>query len=86
MKKLISSLLVLGCLASFSLNAADAPKKDEPSPEVKAMRKEMMAKYDADKDGKLSKEERASMSDDDKAKMRAANGGGAGAGKKKKEN
>ena len=50
------------------------------------MRKEMMTKYDADKDGKLSKEERASMSDADKAKMRAANGGGAAAAKKKKEN
>jgi hypothetical protein len=84
MKKLISSLLVLSCLASFSLHAEDAPKKKEQSPEMKAMRKEMMAKYDTDKDGKLSKDERASMSADDKAKMSAANGGAAPA--KKKQN
>jgi hypothetical protein len=53
---------------------------------MKAVIKPMVAKYDADKNGKLSKEERAAMSDADKAKTRAANGGGAPAAKKKKGN
>ena len=85
MKKLISSLLVIGCLSSLTLSAQEGPKK-EPTPEQKALRKELMTKYDADKDGKLSKEERAAMSDADKAKMKVANGGGAPAAKKKKDN
>jgi len=33
---------------------------------------EMLAKYDANKDGKLDKEERSKMSADDKAKMEKA--------------
>jgi hypothetical protein len=85
MKKLISSLVVIGCIASVSLSAEDAPKKKGPSPEMKALNKEMLAKYDADKDGKISKEERASFSPEDKAKMRAANGNGEGPKKKQKD-
>jgi len=85
MKKLISTLLVLACITSVSFAADAAPKKKEVSPEVKALRTELMAKYDADKDGKFSKEERAKMSAADKAKMQKINGG-ATTPKKKKDN
>jgi hypothetical protein len=81
MKKILSALLVLGCMVTLSVNAQDAEKKKEKkelSPEAKAVQKEMTAKYDTNKDGKLDKEERAKISAEDKEKMAKA-----GLGKKK---
>jgi len=54
--------------------AGIGPKKKGPpvSDELKAMMKEMREKYDADKDGKISQEERAKYSDEDKKRMREA--------------
>jgi hypothetical protein len=40
--------------------------------EQKTARKELLAKYDANKDGKLDKEERKKVSDEDKAKLKKA--------------
>lgn len=53
---------------------APAPKREMPtmSTEQKALIKEITAKYDTNKDGKLSKEERAKISAEDKAKLEKA--------------
>ena len=47
--------------------------------------KEMVAKYDEDKNGRLSPEERAKISKEDKEKMEKAGIPAAGGGKKKKK-
>jgi hypothetical protein len=82
MKKILSTLLILGCATALTVNGQDAEKKKkELSPEAKALQKEITAKYDANKDGKLDKEERGKISAEDKAKMEKA---GIGGEKKKK--
>lgn len=83
MNKIITTLLMLGCAATLTVNAAEGEKKKEKkamSPEAKAVMKEIVAKYDENKDGKLDKEERAKISAEDKAKMAKVGLGG----KKKK--
>lgn len=83
MKKILSTLLVLGFATVLTVHAEEGEKKKkEMSPEAKALMKEMVGKYDANKDGKLDKEERAKISAEDKAKMEKA---GIAGGKKKKE-
>lgn len=72
-------LLVLA--AAFTLNAQEGPKGPPPgegrpprpklTEEQKKQRAELIAKYDADKDGKLSKEERTKVSDDDRKLLRS---------------
>ncbi|HSH94805.1 MAG TPA: hypothetical protein VK968_11715 [Roseimicrobium sp.] len=81
MKKLASvcfALALLSIAGTSFVSAAEGDKKaegkgDGKRPELteeqKTLRKEMTAKYDTDKDGKLSKEEREKMSAEDKAKM-----------------
>jgi hypothetical protein len=74
MKKLIL-MLALACAASFNVKAADtnaAPHRPELTAEQKALKEEMLKKYDENKDGKLTKEERAKMSAEDTAKWKAA--------------
>ena len=69
MKKL---LLALGLSSALTLTASAGDKgnkKHEMTTEQKAVMKEMLAKYDTNKDGKLDKEERAKISAADKAKM-----------------
>lgn len=70
MKKL-SALIAALCLAGFVVKAEEG-KKHKMTDEQKTLKKEMVAKYDTDKDGKLSKEESAKMSDEDKKKMEDA--------------
>lgn len=87
MKKILCALLVLGCVVTLSVNAEEKKaekkaEKKELSPEAKALMKEITAKYDTNKDGKLDKEEREKISAEDKEKMAKA---GIGGGKKKKE-
>ena len=69
---------------AFAAKAADgdkpAPKRPPLTEEQKTLRKEMTEKYDKDKDGKLSPEERQAMSAEDKEKMAKA---GLGPRKKK---
>jgi hypothetical protein len=79
MKKLLTlalSLSLLGGLAPALLRAADAdntPKKRaKPTEEQRKLRKELLEKYDTNKDGKLDKEERAKISKEDKEKMEKA--------------
>jgi hypothetical protein len=74
MKKLLT-ILALVCASTLAVNAQEGdakPKRPELTAEQKALRKEMIEKYDANKDGKLDKEERAKMSAEDKAKWEAA--------------
>ena len=54
----------------------EKPKRPEQTEEQKALRKEIVAKYDKDKDGKLSPEERKEISAEDKEKMQKAGIGG----------
>jgi hypothetical protein len=51
------------------VQAQDAKPKKELTPEQQPVMKEMLAKYDTNKDGKLDKEEKAKMSQEDKDKM-----------------
>ena len=76
-------LLVL--VAAFTLNAQQGPKTGGPDPipphlrperpklteEQKKQRDAVVTKYDANKDGKLDKEERAKVSDADRKLMRS---------------
>ncbi len=85
------ALVLVGSLAT-SVQAQEEKKKKERPPlteEQKALMKEITGKYDADKDGKLSPEERAKISQEDKEKMQKAGlsrGPGKGKdGEKKKE-
>jgi len=74
MKKLLLALCAITAL-TLTVRADDAPaapKKPELTAEQKAVMKDMLAKYDTNKDGKLSKDERAAMSAEDKAKMEKA--------------
>jgi hypothetical protein len=81
MKKLLAVVIGLICATSLTLSAADAPaKKKTLTPEQKQLQKEMVGKYDTNKDGKLDKEERAKMTQEDKDKMEKA---GLTRGKKK---
>ncbi len=61
------------CATALVVNAQDAttskPKKTKLTAEQQALQKEMLAKYDANKDGKLDKTERAAISKEDKEKM-----------------
>lgn len=85
MKKLIIATLGLLCATAIAVHAQEGSKpaseskpKKELTPEQQVVMKEMLAKYDANKNGKLDKEEKAAMSQEDKDKMAKV-----GLGKKK---
>lgn len=77
MKKLIATAAALLCAAVIMVQAqtaTNAPAKPakpakELTAEQQALQKDMLAKYDTNKDGKLDKKERAAMSQEDKDKM-----------------
>src|SRR5260221_139345 len=78
MKKLLV-IIALACASALTVSAGETnkvkeagAKKPELTAEQKALKKELTEKYDANKDGKLDKEERAKMSAEDKAKWDAA--------------
>ena len=79
MKKLLVAALGLLCATAIMVQAQDAKPKKELTPEQQTVMKEMLAKYDTNKDGKLDKTERAAMTQEDKDKMTKA-----GFGKPKK--
>jgi len=79
MKKLLVAALGLLCATAIVVQAQDAKPKKELTPEQQTVMKEMLAKYDTNKDGKLDKTERAAMTQEDKDKMAKA-----GLGKPKK--
>lgn len=81
MKKLLMALCVT-CALALVAHAEDTKKPEEgkkkdATPEQKAARKAFIEKYDTDKDGKLSKEEREKIPAEERSK--------AGGKKKKKE-
>jgi len=80
MKKTFTIAIALLCASAILVQAQDAKPKAKMTDEQKALMKEMTTKYDTNKDGKLDKEERAAMSQEDKDKLTAA-----GIGGKKKE-
>lgn len=72
-------------LTAFIINAQEGPKTGGPDPvpphlrperpklteKQKKQRDEIVAKYDVNKDGKLDKEERLKVSDEDRKKLRS---------------
>ncbi len=86
------ALVLVGSLTT-SVQAQEEKKKKERPPMTEEQKKlygEIVAKYDADKDGKLSQEERGKISEEDKKKMADAGigrgpGGKGKDGEKKKE-
>jgi len=80
MKKML--LVIAGVLCAFSLTANATEGKHKLTPEQKALRKEMIEKYDTNKNGKLDKQERARISKEDKERLQKAGLGG----KKRREN
>ena len=85
MKKLLIALCFTSALAlaAYAEDKAEAAKpeakKAAPTAEQKAYRKELKEKYDANKDGKLDKDEMAKITDEERAKA------GYAAKKEKKE-
>ena len=80
MKKLLVALC-LTCALALAVQAEEGKKQHKQmTDEQKTVHKAMLAKYDANKDGKLDKEERAKISAEDKEKMQKA-----GLGRKKEE-
>jgi hypothetical protein len=88
MKKLLMALCIT-CVLALVAQADDtkenkeAKKKAAPTAEQKTARKALVGKYDANKDGKLDKEERAKVSSEELEKAGYAK---KGEGKKKKKN
>ena len=85
MKKLLIALCITTAIAIAA--HAEAPKKEggakkrpQLTEEQKKVRKEITAKYDTNKNGRLDKEERSKISTEDKEKLEKA-----GLGKKKKD-
>jgi len=74
MKKILIAVMGLMCATALVVNAQDAPKakKGKLTADQRTLQKEMLAKYDTDKNGKLSKTEIAAMSKEDKEKMTKA--------------
>ena len=73
LRVLVLSLVLYGG-TMLAVNAADdeKPKRPQATEEQKALRKEMAEKYDKDKNGKLSAEERKAFSAEDKEKWAKA--------------
>ena len=79
MKKLLAfalSVALLGAVSPALVRAADADpgakKAHKPTEEQRKLRKELLDKYDTNKDGKLNKAERAKISKDDQEKLEKA--------------
>ena len=74
MKKLLVALC-LTCVLAVDANAAEKGKHPALTDEQKAARKELLEKYDANKDGKLDKDEMAKISAEERAKAGYPAGG-----------
>ncbi len=70
---LLSAVALTGSLYAEDAKPApkDAPKR-ELTAEQKKLREEIVKKYDTNKDGKLDKDERAAISEEDKTRMQKA--------------
>jgi hypothetical protein len=72
--------LAVAVVARAEDDKPEKPKRPKQTEEQKALRKEITEKYDKDKDGKLSPDERKDISAEDKERMSKA---GLGPRKKK---
>lgn len=72
MKKSLLLIAVLFCTVAITASAAEKPAKKEMTAEQKALRAEMVKKYDTDSDKKLSKDEISKISEADQAKLKEA--------------
>ena len=77
MKKILVAVMGMLCATALVVNAQDAttttkPAKKKLTAEQETLQKEMLAKYDTDKNGKLSKAEQTKISKEDKEKMTKA--------------
>jgi cell division protein FtsN len=75
MKKILVAVMGMLCATALVVSAQDAPAKPAKkklTAEQQTLQKEMLAKYDTDKNGKLDKTERAKISKEDKEKMTKA--------------
>jgi hypothetical protein len=73
MKKILIAVAAMLCATALIANAQDTkPAKQKLTAEQKALKKEMLEKYDTDKNGKLDKDERAKISAEDREKMTKA--------------
>ena len=68
MKKLLIALCFT-CVLALAVQAGEGNKERKLTDEQKTLQKDMLAKYDTNKDGKLDKDERAKISTEDKGKM-----------------
>lgn len=79
MKNLFLSALLATTLVAVGQEPQPKPERKGPPPltaEQKQARKELIAKYDLNKDGKLSPEEREKVSPEDRKKLRGSRGPG----------
>jgi len=74
MNKILVAVTGMLCASALVVSAQDTskPKKSKLTAEQQAVQKEMLAKYDTNKDGKIDKTEQAAMSKEDKEKMTKA--------------
>lgn len=82
MKRLLLIALTLGFAGCLALTAAEAPKRRGLTEEQKKVYKELLDKYDENKDGRLDKQERSKMTAEDQKKLQDI---GLGGRKKKTE-
>lgn len=93
MRKLLAFLAIVGALSVVNVASAQqapAPAHDKKAKaaltdEQKKLRHDLLAKYDANKNGKLDPDELAKVSEEDKAKMKEAHLGPPPGGKHKKD-
>lgn len=73
MKKIV--IIALGLLTASALTVSAAEKKEKKplSPEAEKLKKELVEKYDTNKNGKLDPDEIEKISDEDKKKAKDAN-------------
>lgn len=71
MKRVILAVVCCLCAVAVSASAADKGKEKRTS-EQKDSTKKLVQKYDTNQDGKLSKEERAKMTPEDKQEWQKA--------------
>jgi hypothetical protein len=75
MKKILVTIAGVICAAAIVAHADDAaPAKKHGKGDAGKARKELIEKYDTNKDGKLDKDEVAKMTDEDKAKWQKVSG------------
>lgn len=72
MKKLLMTAAALACAFAITAGAAEKKKGPELTDDQKKLQKEMLEKYDTNKDGKLDMDEKSKISEEDKKKIEDA--------------